>query len=227
MVQLNWIAAAVPPMFCLMVLIWNESQRRIAPWFATGMVLGIVVSVFMHDSDLIGRLVGNKLPPEADISHRARGWRETAQLVEAERLKFNTNAFIIADHYSTTGFYSFYSAPARAAAESPQPLVYCLHSDHPQDQFPYWDEYQYLDHRRGEDALFVLHLSPYKLQSGWFWRWLRREPIAYRDVPAPPDVPVAVADESESVTNLGVREIKLSDGRIFQRVALFGCYHLK
>jgi hypothetical protein len=36
-----------------------------------------------------------------------------------------------------------------------------------------------------------------------------------------------IAAEFESVTNLGVREIKLSDGRIFQRVEIFGCHHLK
>jgi len=33
--------------------------------------------------------------------------------------------------------------------------------------------------------------------------------------------------EFESVTNLGVYEIKLRDGRVFQRVELLGCYHLK
>jgi hypothetical protein len=36
-----------------------------------------------------------------------------------------------------------------------------------------------------------------------------------------------MADEFESVTNLGIREIKLRDGRVFHRVQLFGCYHLK
>jgi hypothetical protein len=36
-----------------------------------------------------------------------------------------------------------------------------------------------------------------------------------------------VAAEFETVTNLGVREVKLRDGRVFQRVQLFGCYNLK
>ena len=40
-------------------------------------------------------------------------------------------------------------------------------------------------------------------------------------------VPNRIADQFESVTNLGVREIKISDGRIFQRVQIFGCYKLK
>jgi hypothetical protein len=156
-----------------------------------------------------------------------RGGRETAQLVEKERLKFDPNAFILADHYGATGLYSFYSAPARTAAKTSQPLVYCLDSDQTIDQFPYWDEYNYREHRRGENALFVLHLDPYKLESGWLWKWLCREPIAYREILPPRAVPNRVASEFESVTNLGVREIKLRDGRVFQRVQLFGCYDLK
>jgi hypothetical protein len=214
-------------MFCLMVMVWTESKWRVKPWLCAGLVIGIATSVFMHDSDLLGRLAANKLPGDVDISHRVRGWSETAQLVESERLKFDTNAFILADHYGTTGLYSFYSPIARAAAESEQPLVYCLDSEKPQDQFPYWDQYKYREHRRGENAVFVLHLSPYKLQHGWIRKWLRQEPIAYRDLPPPQSVPLRVANEFESTTNLGLFEIKLHDGRVFQRVQLFGCYNLK
>ncbi len=228
-VQLNWIAAAVPPMFCLMVAVWNESKIRVKPWLAAGVLIGIVASVFMHSSDLLGRLVGNKLPGDKDPTHVhfVRGGRETALLVETERAKFDTNAFILADHYGATGLYSFYSPPARAAANARRPLVYCLDSDKPIDQFPYWDDYNYRQHRRGENALFVLHLAPYKLESGWLGKWLRHEPVGFREIPPPQAVPPWLAVEFESVTNLGVREIKLSDGRVFQRVQLFGCYHLK
>jgi hypothetical protein len=228
-VQLNWIAVAVPPMFCLMAVYWSESKARFKPWLCAGLVLGIGASVFMYGSSLIGKLVGNKLPGDMDPAHVhfARGGRETAELVETERLKFDPGAFILADHYGTTGLYSFYSAPARAAAESPQPLVYCLDSDKPIDQFPYWDEYKYRGHRQGQNALFVLHLDHYKMESGWISKWLHHEPVAYREIPPPRPVPARVADEFETVTNLGVREIKMDDGRVFQRVQLFGCYHLK
>jgi membrane-associated phospholipid phosphatase len=228
-VQLNWIAAAVPPMFCLMAAVWSESKMRVQPWLVAGFLIGIPISVFMHDSDLLGRLVNSKLPGDKDPSHVhfARGGRETALLVECERAKFDPGAFILADHYGTTGLYSFYSPPARVAAKSAPPLVYCLDSETPIDQFPYWDEYNYRQHRRGENALFVLHLEPYQLESGWIWKWLSREPIAFRDVPPPRAVPPRVAAEFETVTNLGVREVALWDGRVFQRVQLFGCYHLK
>ena len=224
-VQPNWIAAAVPPMLCLMVAVWSQSKFRVKPWFITGILLGLVASAFMHDSGLLKFLVG-KLPGDKDPAHRLVGWRETAQLVETERTKFDTNAFIIADHYGTTGLYSFYSAPAHAAAQSTVPLVYCVDSERPINQFPFWDEYDYRQHRQGKNAIFVLRLDPYPLESDWLVKWFRHEKIS-TIVPAPRFVPDRIAAEFESVTNLGVREIKISDGRIFQRVQIFGCYKLK
>ena len=228
-VQLNWIAAAVPPMFCLLIAWASESKLRLKPWLVAGVMLGIGASVFMYSSDLIGKLTGSKLPGDADFSHRLRGWREAARTVEAERTRFDANAFVIADHYGTTGLYSFYSNPARAGAISGQPLVYCVDCDpkQPINQFPFWDEYIYGKHRQGENALFVIHLAPYKLESGWTWKWLHGEPVGFREIQPPREVYPLIASEFESVTNLGVREVKLSDGRVFQRVQLFGCYHLK
>jgi membrane-associated phospholipid phosphatase len=226
MVQLNWIAAAVPPMFCLMAAVWSESRLRVKPWFAAALLLGIAASVFMHSTDLLGRIAPSRLPGDVDPSHRVRGWRETAALVEAERAKFDTNAFIIADHYGTTGLYSFYSPPARDAANAHAPLVYGVDSTEIINQFPFWPEYNYAELRRGQNAIFVLHRSPYKLEHGWVWKWLRGEPAHFREIP-PPQPAYRAAIEFESVTNLGVREIRLDDGRVFQRVEIFGCYHLK
>jgi membrane-associated phospholipid phosphatase len=226
-VQLNWIAAAVPPMLCLMVAVWSESKIRVKPWLAAGLLPGIVASVFMHDSDLLGRLTGSRLPGDKDPAHRVRGWRETALAVEAERARFDPNAFIIADHYGPTGLYSFYSPPARAAAITSRPLVYCIDSDQIINQFPFWDVYNYRAHRRGDNAIVVVHLDPYPLESGWLWKWLEHEPVKPGVIPSQLPVPGRLTDEFESVTNLGVREIALPDGRVFQRVQIFGCHHLK
>jgi len=217
----------VPPLFCLMIAFWRESKLRVKPWLATGILLGIIAAAFMLDSDLLGRLVGNKIPGDKDPSHRVRGWREAALLVETERAKLGTNTFIIADHYGTTGLYSFYSPPARAAVILPSPLVYCIDSDKPINQFAYWDDYNYRAHRHGEDAIFVLRLDPYPLERGWLWKWFRHEPVQYGEIPPPRPAPERIAAEFETVTNLGVREITLRDGRIFQRVQIFGCYNLK
>ena len=224
-VQPNWIAAAVPPMLCLMAAVWSESKIRVKPWLVTSMVLGLVASAFLHDSGLLKHLVA-KLPGDKDPAHRLVGWRETARLVETERAQFDTNAFIIADHYGTTGLFSFYSAPAREAAKTATPLVYCVDTDGPINQFYFWDSYNYRQHRRGENAIFVLRLDPYPLENGWLGKWFRHEKI-FAITPAPKPVPDRIAAEFETVTNLGVREITIQDGRIFQRVQIFGCYHLK
>ena len=222
----NWIAAAVPPMFCLMVLYWRERPGRLKGWLTTGLLIGILAGIFMHSSDLLGRLVGNQLPGDKDPTHRVRGWRETALKVEAERAQFDPNAFIIADHYGITGLFTIYSPKAQAAATTQTPLVYCIDSDEPANQFYFWDEYQYAKHRRGQNAIFVSRLDPYKLPPGWLGRWLHRQP-AGEPITSPP-YPLAerIAGEFESVTNLGVREIYLGD-RVFQRIQLWGCYHLK
>ena len=224
----NWIAAAVPPMFCLMVAVWSESKLRVKPWLAAGVLLGLVASIFMHSSDLIGKLVGSKLPGDKDPthSHFLRGGRETALLVETERAKFDPHAFIIADHYGRTGIYSFYSPPARAAALTDQPLVYCVDAPTAENQFYFWDSHNYRAHRHDENAIYVVRLDPYPLERGWIWNWLHHGLMQYGEIPKPP-VPYRIAAEFETVTNLGVREIKLTDGRIFQRVQIFGCYHLK
>jgi hypothetical protein len=222
----NWIAPAVPPLFCLMALFWHERQRAAKIFLITGLVLGIFISAFMYDTDLIGKIIA-KLPGDVDPSHRLRGWREAALLVENEREQFDANSFIIADNYSTAGLFSFYSPPARAAAMTSQPLVYCVDAEQPVNQFYFWPEYQYLETRRGQNALYVRRLEPYKLEHGWIWKWIMREPMVYRDIPSLESAPADITGHFESVTNLGMSEVELRDGRVFQRVQIFGCYHLK
>ncbi len=223
----NWIAPAVPPLFCLMAVFWHERPRIAKPFLAAGLIIGIIASAFMYDTDLIGKII-NKLPGEVDPSHRVRGWRETAALVENERGKFGTNTFIIANDYGTTGLYTFYSATARAAAIAHQPFIYCEGtSDRPANQFYFWPEYHYLETRRGQNAIYVRHLDSYKLEHGWLWKWFQREPIACRDISSPQPAPSDITGHFETVTNLGIYEVKIKDGRVFQRVQIFGCYNLK
>jgi membrane-associated phospholipid phosphatase len=221
----NWIAPAAPPLFCLTAIFWYQAKQCWKPWFAVAMILGLLAAAALHDTDLTGKLIA-KLPGDADPSRRVRGWPETAKAVEAERAKFDPNAFIIAKDYAGTGLNSFYSAPARAAATTGRPLVYCLEDSPPSNQILFWDEYNYPEYRRGENAIFVRRLEPGKLESGWFWKWLRHEKVV-AGLPELRPAPDHLTRAFESVTNLGVREIRLKDGRIFQRVEIFGCYHLK
>ena len=222
----NWIAVSILPMFCLMVAHGAHHRRRARIFLTGGLALGFVAAVFLHDTDLIGRLY-RPLPAEADPSHRLRAWAETAALVEGEWQQLSAKdgpAFIIADHYGLTGELSFYSPAARAAVKA-QPLVYCVDSEPPANQFYFWPDYDYRSQRHGQNAIYasLVNSSPY--EKGWIWHWLKGEPIA--EVPPPPaPVPDKMAAEFESVTDLGVREVRLND-RIFHRVHLWACYHLR
>ena len=228
----NWIAPAVLPMFCLMMAYWTEKfhggWRFVKPVFATGVALGIFAVVIMYDSHPIARLAGEPLPGEMDPSRRVRGWREEATLVEAAREKLQQQqskpAFIICSHYGITGLYSFY-IPQACAELNTKPLVYSEDSTAPDNQFYFWPEYDYRIQRKGQDAIFVTEANLYKLESDWPWKWLTHQPIS-RATPEPATLPPRVAQEFESVTDLGEHDIKIGD-RVFHRIHLWACYDLK
>jgi 4-amino-4-deoxy-L-arabinose transferase-like glycosyltransferase/membrane-associated phospholipid phosphatase len=243
----NWIAVSVLPMFCLMVAYGSQPQhRRLAGIFLkAGITLGFIGAVFLHDSDLIGRL-NTPLPGEADPSHRVRGWAEAAAVVEDARAQLAANgtpAFIIADHYGLTGLFTFYSPPqspayvteplvtcllgsdSRTARPLSEPRVYCVDADQPANQLYFWPEYDYRAHRQGQNAIYVSQINSSLLEKGWFWRWLKREPI--RSLPAPDaPIPPRMAAEFARVTDLGVRDVYLKD-RVFHRLHLWACYNLR
>ena len=89
-----------------------------------------------------------------------------------------------------------------------------------------WPEYQYRDTRKGQNAIFVIDSNPYPLETGWLWKWLRGKPVGYANIPGPASLPPRIADEFDSVTDLGEFEIKIGN-RIFRRLHLWACYHLK
>ena len=223
----NWIAPTVPPLFCLMALYWHEHQHVGKRLLYAGLILGLIISPLLYDLDFIGLFV-HKLPGDLDPSRRlGRGYREAAALVEEERMKFGTNTFIIADRYGTAGLYTFYSPIAAAAARAHEPIVYCVDANRPVNQFYFWPEYKYLQTRRGQDALYVRRRDPYKPEHGWFSKWWKGEPVGYRDVPPPAPAPASITSHFETVTNLGVFEVKLSDRRVYQRVEIYACHGLK
>ena len=245
----NWIAPAILPMFCLMAAYWHERRRFAKPFFAAGMALGIFVIAIMYQSNLIARIAGRPLPGEVDPSRRVRAWQAAAALDETEREKLAAEgqpAFIIASHYGIAGLDSFYNPQARAALKS-EPLVYCVDSDEPANQFYFWPEYDYRAHRQGQNAIYVSEANLYKLESPpiftwehnellprihfgaitshWVWKWLTHQPIN-RTVPPPNTLPPRIAQEFESVTDLGERDIMIGD-RVFHREHLWACRNLK
>jgi len=225
----NWIAVAIIPMFCLMVAYWDEWRRIAKPFLTAGLVLGFFSFAFLHQSKLVGKLAGDELPPSKDPTRRVQAWKQEAALVETEREKLQQAgqpAFIICSHYGITGLYSFYIPGAKAAIKSDDPLVYAMDSDSPHNQFYFWPEYDYPEHRRGQNAIIVSEVDPYPLEHGWFWKWLKRESINYGKIPPPAPAPEKIVQQFASVTDLGERDVTVG-GRVFHRVHLWAGYHLK
>jgi 4-amino-4-deoxy-L-arabinose transferase-like glycosyltransferase/membrane-associated phospholipid phosphatase len=228
----NWIAPAILPMFCLMVVYWDERRlvglRLVKSFSAIGLALGFFAVAILFQSNLIGKIAGQLLPGERDPLRRVRAWRPTTALVEGEREKLAAQgkpAFIIADHYGMTGLFTFYLPRAKAALPS-GPLVYCADSDEPLNQLYFWPDYDYRAQRRGQNAIYVTELDPYPLESGWFLKWLTHQKVGYGIVPAPFPKPTRMLKEFESVTDLGEFEIKIGN-RVFRRLHLWACYNLK
>ena len=228
----NWIAPAVLPMYCLMVIYWDagwrEGVRAVKGWLIGGLVLGLTFVALVHDPGLIGKIAGRLLPGDMDPLRRVRGYRAAAACVEQAREKLlpeGKPAFIICGHYGITGLFTFYLPEARAALHT-QPLVYCIVSGKPDNQFYFWPEYRYPDHRNGENAIFVTEPGTARLEHNWFWKWLTGRAVQVAEEPKPVDAPPRLLQQFESVTNLGVQEIKL-DGRIMKRIQLFECRNLR
>ena len=228
----NWIAVAVLPMLCLMVAFWDAhwraGSRWVKPCLVIGLAFGFLVAAFMYDSKLIGKIAGQPLPGEKDLSRRVNAWKQSAELVESEREKLQQEgkpAFIICNHYGITGLYSFYSPLAKAALQS-EPLIYPMILDQPENQFYFWPEYNYPEHRKGQNAIFASEAELYPLENGWFWKWLMHQPVAYARIPPPGTAPQQIVREFQSITDLGEHDIKVGD-RVFHRVHLWACHNLK
>jgi hypothetical protein len=227
----NWIAPAILPMYCLMVIHWDERWREglraVKGWLTGGLVLGLSVVALAHDPDLIGKIVGRPLPGDMDPLRRARGYQQSADYVEQVReklLREGKPVFIICDHYGLTGLFSFYLPEARQALRG-QPLVYCTMSTRPENQLYFWPEYRYVDRRKGENAIYVVEPGAVTLEKGWWWPWLTGKDVRFARVPPPVHAPAMLLQEFDSVTDLGVHEIKV-DGRVMKRVQLFECRNL-
>ena len=225
----NWIAPAVIPMFCLMIVYWNEHRRLARPFLIAGLTLGLFAFAIIHQSKLIGKIMGEMPPGEMDLLRRAQGWKQEAALVETEREKLQQAgepAFIVCSHYGITGLYSFYIPQAKAAIGTGEPLVYAMDTDKPDNQFYFWPEYNYLQHRQGQNAIFVSEVDPYPLEHGWFWKWLKHQPVQYARIPPPLAAPQKMLQQFTTVNDLGEHDIDVG-GRVFHRVHLWACYDLK
>jgi membrane-associated phospholipid phosphatase len=205
----NWIAPAVLPLFCLMVIYWDRRWRlgasRIKPWLVTGLVLGSVAVLIGHDTNLIPKVIGWRLPVNQDPLHRVRGWSDVAKAAGEARkvlLEEGKPVFIIGDHYSMVGEIAFYLPEAKAAVKS-DPLVFYRSDSRTINQFHFWPGYE---NRKGENAIFVRELD--------------------RDRPRSGPVPREVLQQFESVTEMGITNV-LYHRRVLWPVQIFACRGLR
>lgn len=206
----NWIAHAIPPLFCLTVVYWEQRWREGAQplkyWLTGGMIVGLIGAVVLRDTNVIPKIAfGYSIPAQLDSTRRVKGWAEVARTVEEERQKFELEGkpvFIIGDHYGITGELTFNMPEAKAGLPD-HPLVYFHTSDVPMNQFFFWPGYH--DHK-GQNALYIgeLEMSTTNLYS----------------------VPPIVQDEFESVTNSRVVMV-MRNGKPMHKIEITECRGLR
>jgi 4-amino-4-deoxy-L-arabinose transferase-like glycosyltransferase/membrane-associated phospholipid phosphatase len=201
----NWIAPSVLPLLAVAVLYWHDrwsdSRRRVPTWATVGAVLGAVLVILSHDTNLTNKLTGYSLPARVDPLRRVRGWQEMARVVHQARVELQAEGapvFVIGNHYGITSLLSFY-LPGERAAAGVDASVYFKSSEVPLNQFYFWPGYR---ERRGQNALFVMKV---------------------RNAESPPP---EIVRQFESVTDLGVRDV-IYRGRTLHQIQLFACRDLR
>jgi len=201
----NWIAPSVLPLFCLMAIYWEAERLRgapqVLPSLVSGLVLGFIIVLVLHDTNLLGKVAGRTLPPEFDPLTRVRGWQATADSVGAARRRLLAEGkpvFIIGSHYGITSLIAFYLPEAKAGIPD-NPLAYYQSSDQPDNQFFFWPGYK---SRKGQNALYV------------------------RDRSSPKPPPQALLEEFETVSELPSQPV-LVRGQVLRNLQIFECRNLR
>jgi membrane-associated phospholipid phosphatase/uncharacterized membrane protein (DUF485 family) len=206
----NWIAPSIPPLLCVMAIYWDTrwrlGLRAVKNWMIGGLVFGLTAVVLMHDTDIAAKLAGGHyLPANLDPLHRVRAWKETAQAAQAARLELlqeGKPVFIIADHYSLVGEFSFYIPEARSSVKT-DPIVFYQTTAVPRNQFFFWKGYE---DKKGQNAIFVTEMDPRKM--------------VFRDPPP------LIYQQFETVTDMGVRDVPYH-GKSLRPLHIFACRNLR
>jgi hypothetical protein len=197
--------------------------RLVRNALVVALALNTLLVTLMHDTRIIGKVAGRDLPLDIDPLRRARGWRQTAAVVNDARRRLATEGrpvFVIAHHYGMVGELSFYLDDARARVAT-DPVVFHITAESPRNQYYFWPGYREL--RRGENAIYVRELD-FGRRSAWA-RWQ-----AWRagDLSVPPPAkqgeppPSVLLSEYGRVTDLGVHPVVYRNHTI-RWLQLFAC----
>jgi membrane-associated phospholipid phosphatase len=225
----NWIAPAVVPWFCLMVVYWSrrsaESPKLVRRALVGGLAFGLPITVLLHDTNIMAKIAGRPLPAKIDPLRRTRGWEEMAEVVGVEWRALrerSPGAFILGDHYGTTGLLSFY-LPEAAKDPKNDPQVFYPKTPDPQNQFFFFKSY--LD-KKGASALYVVQAELDKQPAGWLGRWIRGEEVGEPVLKETGGPSEELRAQFTEIVDLGVREVRYR-GRLMRGVHLFECRGLK
>jgi hypothetical protein len=229
-VQPNWIAPAVLPMFCAMVIYWDNRLRAgahfVKPWLATGLVFGTVMVTFMLNTDLVGKIAGRPLPAHLDPLRRVRGSDEMARVVgqvQKQLAREGKPVFIIGNHYGITSLLAFYLPEARARVAD-APLVFCEPSATPKNQYYFWPGYT--GTHQGQNALFVRDAEVAPLAPHWLAKWWKGETYVMPPSSESKPTPYWLVQQFDSVTNTGAYPLRYR-GRVLRTVEIFACRNLR
>ncbi|MFO1478491.1 MAG: glycosyltransferase family 39 protein, partial [Verrucomicrobiota bacterium] len=225
----NWIVPSVIPAYSLMTFYWEtrwrEGVRAVRTWWISGLAVGLVMVVFLHNFDLTKTFTGRPVPSTLDPTGRLKGAPAMAAVVDQARQTLSLEGkpvFVIGDHYATSGLLSFYLPEARTN-NFDRPLVYYRTSETPDNQFYFWPGYR--EQRRGENALFIRQVGLPSLKPGWYQDW-RHGGTNLWNAPQLRPAPEILFKEFDSVTNLGLYPV-LYRGRLYHTVQIFECRNLK
>ncbi|MFL6589762.1 MAG: ArnT family glycosyltransferase [Chthoniobacterales bacterium] len=142
----NWDVLAFVSLLVLAAAFWTERLATGAGWprlLTAGLAVGLVMSVFAMDTDLI-RTLGLPFPHHRDPTDSVRGWKSAARAVEQIRTdieaKNNEKLFVIADQRDRASEMSFYFKNKRVEGPA-HPPVYIVESQDITNQFSFWPRY--------------------------------------------------------------------------------------
>ncbi len=228
--QPNWIAPAVLPMFCVMVIYWDTRLRAgarfVKSWLAAGLVFGTLMVTVMLDTNVVEKLLGRPLPAKLDPLRRVRGYSDMARVVsqaESQLAREGKPVFVIGNHYGITSLLTFYLPEAKARVTD-APSVFCQPSDTPENQFYFWPGYR--ETHRGQNALFVRDTGTSRLVSDWPQRWWNGETSSLVQPLETVPRPTWLVNQFDSVTNMGLYPV-LYRGHVLHTVEIFACRNLR
>jgi hypothetical protein len=142
----NWDVLAFISLAVLAASYWTErldSSRGAARFLSAAVVLGLILSLFAVDTDLL-RTLNLPFPHHRDPSDSVRGWKSASRAVEQVRRDWETKnkeqLFIIADQRDRASEMSFYFEQKRVEGPG-HPPVYIVESQNIENQFSFWPRY--------------------------------------------------------------------------------------